>query len=702
MLIQNYKIIFLILVFCSIAALPQNYQRVIDSPKIFGPTGLYNNIFSGGFNNPEHQFIDIDADNDLDLFFINSDGTFGYLLNTGDSTTPDFKFTDEPIPGLFFRDWFYFVDIDNDNDFDYLTANSNVISLYKNNGSAYSPSFKIFADTLRDNDGNIIFAEFGSNPVLADIDSDNDYDLFLGNTAGTVTFYENIGNAENFSFKFITNFWQNILIIGTEKENKSKHGASSLEFFDFENDGDLDLLWGDFFSNSLYFLLNSGTPTSPQISLFSVVFPINSDSVNTRGFNMPRVADIDGDLDNDLFVSVLYDPTVEQSIIYYLNTGTPQQTILSKQTDDYLYTLDVGNNSHTSFVDIDGDYDVDLLIGSLNNPNGSIWFFENIGNNEQPEFQFITKTFSNITSDLSVVPSFGDLDSDGDLDLLIGRFDGKIEYYQNIGNQSNYNFVSLGFLTDNTSTAIDVGASSTPFLYDFDNDNDLDLICGAFNGRIFFYRNIGNSLNFIFESVLNFFQGIDVGDNSTPTIFDFNNDGKSDLFSGNREGKIFYYKNIGDNFTPIWQLTLFEFENITFGGYAQITFNDIDSDTDPDIFIGNVKGGIYFYKNTFVNSIEINTEKTVENDLIIETFPNPFNSNLQIFLSVNTFGFVSIDVYNILGVKIESIYSGYLDVGKHQFNFNRLNQSPEFSSGTYFIVVRNSEHLRVQKILLLK
>lgn len=537
---------------------------------------------------------------------------------------------------------------------------------------------------------------------MADIDSDNDYDLFLGNTAGTVTFYENIGNPENYSFKFITNFWQDILIIGTNKQNNSKHGASSLEFFDYDHDNDLDLLWGDFFSNSLYYLQNNGTPFSPQISLVSAVFPMNEDSVNTRGFNMPRVVDIDADLDDDLFVSVLYDPSVEQSIIHYINTGTPQQSILVKSTEDYLYTLDVGNNSHLSLVDIDGDNDYDLFIGSLNNPNGSIWYFENIGNVEYPEFQLVTEIFSQISSELSLVPAFGDLDSDGDKDLLVGRFDGKLEYYLNVRNQNSYNYISQGFLTDNMSSVIDVGTSSTPFLFDFDYDNDLDLICGAFNGKIFFYRNIGDSLNFLFESVPDFFQNIDVGDNSTPTIIDFDNDGKSDLFCGNREGKIFYYRNVGNNISPLWQETPFELGSLSFGGYSQIIFTDIDNDTDMDLMIGNVKGGIYFFKNKIINAVNIAQENIIRQKLSIETFPNPFNSNLKILISINTFDFVSIDVYNILGEKIKTIYSGFLDVGKHQFYLSSINTNPEMSSGTYLIVVRNSETTSSQKVLMIK
>ena len=70
----------------------------------------------------------------------------------------------------------------------------------------------------------------------------------------------------------------------------------------------MDLFWGDFFSNSLYYIENQGTPTSPDMLRVSDVYPMNPDSVNTSGFNMPRFSDIDADGDFDLFVSVLYDP----------------------------------------------------------------------------------------------------------------------------------------------------------------------------------------------------------------------------------------------------------------------------------------------------------------------------------------------------------------------------------------------------------
>jgi hypothetical protein len=68
-----------------------------------------------------------------------------------------------------------------------------------------------------------------------DIDADNDYDLILGSTAGSLIYYENIGTPQQFNFKFITNVWQNIVIIGGDFANM-RHGASSIEFADIDAD----------------------------------------------------------------------------------------------------------------------------------------------------------------------------------------------------------------------------------------------------------------------------------------------------------------------------------------------------------------------------------------------------------------------------------------------------------------------------------
>ena len=108
------------------------------------------------------------------------------------------------------------------------------------------------------------------------------------------------------------------------------------------------------------------------------------DSVNTSGFNMPRTVDIDADGDLDLFVSVLYDPSVPQSLMFYQNQGDQFNPDYRKITENYLNTLDVGNNSHPVFIDIDADGDLDLFVGALKNPLGSIHFFRNDGTTDSP------------------------------------------------------------------------------------------------------------------------------------------------------------------------------------------------------------------------------------------------------------------------------------------------------------------------------
>lgn len=74
--------------------------------------------------------------------------------------------------------------------------------------------------------------------------------------------------------------------------------------------------------------------------------------------------------------------------MFYENTGNAQSANHILRTNDFLKTLDVGNNSSPVFVDIDNDGDLDLFIGSFNNPNGSIHFLENTGTVSNPSFYY--------------------------------------------------------------------------------------------------------------------------------------------------------------------------------------------------------------------------------------------------------------------------------------------------------------------------
>lgn len=95
-----------------------------------------------------------------------------------------------------------------------------------------------------------------------------------------------------------------------------------------------------------------------------------------------------------------------------------------------------------------------------------------------------------------------------------------------------------------------------------------------------------------------------------------------------------------------------------------------------------------------------NIEKETDSDIIpsqftISCYPNPFNNSTRINIELNSFDRISIDVYNVLGEKISTIYNGELSAGMHSFRFNANN----YSSGIYFVRASNEKHIRLIKII---
>ena len=138
---------------------------------------------------------------------------------------------------------------------------------------------------------------------------------------------------------------------------------------------------------------NQGTALSPDMKRVSNIYPINSDSVRQaasicHGLQILMLMEI-----MIYLFPLLYDPTVPQSLMFFKNKGTPQSADHELITLDYLKTFDVGNNSSPVFIDIDNDDDLDLFIGSLKNPTGSINFLENTGSASKPSFYFGDSSF---------------------------------------------------------------------------------------------------------------------------------------------------------------------------------------------------------------------------------------------------------------------------------------------------------------------
>jgi FG-GAP-like repeat/Secretion system C-terminal sorting domain len=680
--------------------------------------------FNGGENNARFQFVDIDGDNDLDLFMFDSDTTLYYYENTGTPQNASFKLISGRFQNLSFRNWFYFVDIDNDNDYDLFTGGEfQTVKYFRNIGTSASPSFSLIINELHSSGDTVIYSESNCVPVFCDIDGDGDKDFFTGQSLGTVTYYENIGSANNFNFRYATDFWQNLLIISPAyriaplpeiKKNFSnlfqhnnnnnnnnilnstdgnRHGANSLEFVDINNDNDFDLFWGDLFSKGIYFIENNGTPNNPNVAIIDSTYPHNSPYIS-KGYNSTRFVDIDADGDKDLFVSVLYLSQNSNNFAFYRNDGNAFVPNFQPVSYDYLNNVDVGGNSNIRFVDIDNDGDADLFIG---NDYAKLAYYQNTGTAASPSFNLITDSLPIFSSSFNYSPAFADLDNDGDMDLLLGSYiKDSIWFFRNTGTPQNFIFT---FEARGRQIGLDsVGQSSNPSFVDIDNDGDKDLFIGATNGRIFFYENTGTASNFIFTFRSAYYNSIDVGDESIPRFFDIDGDGDYDLFIGEAYGKISYYKNEGNASNPNFILQTNNYKNINVNQNACPEFFDIDNDTDPDLFIGNGKGGMFYFRNDDIIGIQNISGNTPANFTLYQNYPNPFNPSTVISYSINKNSFINLKVYDLTGKEVAVLVNENQRAGTYSVNFNAGN----FPSGVYFYRLSAQDFIENKKMLYIK
>ncbi len=79
-------------------------------------------------------------------------------------------------------------------------------------------------------------------------------------------------------------------------------------------------------------------------------------------------------------------------------------------------------------------------------------------------------------------------------------------------------------------------------------------------------------------------------------------------------------------------------------------------------------------------------------------FPNPFNLSTTISFALNEPDRVTVDVYDILGQKVDTLVNGFLEMGNHSMTWSANN----FSTGTYFCAIQAGEYAESRKMILLK
>ncbi len=554
------------------------------------------------------SLVDIDGDGDLDGFLSSSNRGVRYFKNLGTAQAFNFKEQNNSENPLYFPDSgimgiLTFGDADGDGDYDLLVGDSisGKLRFFENTGTIYQAVF----DELEEINSALLknLPDYVSNPVFVDIDHDKDLDVFVTNAKGASLYYENIGTAKDAAFAERSNSANPLSLIKASNENIDNMHS----FVDIDNDGDLDLILTNLYK--LAFYENVGTPTHPSFS-FREKYLILENVVHERG--ILSIADLDADGDVDILLGNSY------SFVYYRNQ-TDSQALNFLSTDNlsthteynFLKDISVQAPVRPYFVDIDGDKDLDAFVAI--SYSDVVYFYENVGSLHYPHYVEQTRQpLENAKESPRKTFAFGDIDGDNDVDMLMGDADGFLSYFRNEGTDlAHPDFQPLAVQDDNPFTTIKVAGDMTPTLIDLDHDEDLDLVIANGSGSLVYLVNTGDKTHPFFEQISREhdpFAAIDLKNQTSetgyagsvnPTFSDLDNDGDADLLVGEATGELSFYENIGTATQP-----LFEYRpNSIFSTLVELqaaaapSFVDIDGDKDDDLFIGQSNGTIQYFIN---------------------------------------------------------------------------------------------------------
>ena len=700
------------------------------------------NPWAGGMNAPNMASIDLNGDNKMDLIVF--DWTYSKVfriscyinksIGVGDKWTlaPEYsKLFPENLEG-----WIRTYDYDCDGDMDLFTySDGGYMALYRND---YNISLGLNF-TLLTNQVKTFYGSFKSNvyvsridmPALSDIDNDGDMDIVSFSISGNFLEHnKNLSNENGFScgnidfFYNLPNCWgyfytksnynsaelsPNSLptcqltqanpfrVVNDQREElRTRHNGSATLLVDLDGDGDKEALIGDIKSQNLLYVKNCGNPDSAFVCLQDSAFPAYDTPANIFKQAAAYYFDANNDGNNDLIVTN-FDREGDDltNANFYRNTTNNTTHVFQYETNHWLGNtmIDVGSSAHPVLYDINGDGLKDLIIGNdlyRVGSKGQLAYYKNIGTSSKAKFELVTADLANMSTSgvIGLYPTFGDLDGDNDIDMLVGESSGGIIHYQNVagpGVNPIYVFVQVNY------QSIGVGASAAPQLIDVDRDGKLDLIIGNRDGRIYYFRNTSLTSTPIFTLITSNFGNVDVMKlnaivgYSAPVLFDVN--GNYELLVGSEQGYLYHYTNIDGNLGGSFTLADSIYQNIYEATRSVPTVADLDGDSKYDLIIGNILGGVALYSQNTILSL---VDTDLDNGSYFTLYPNPTDNLVNIQCATITDRMV-LEIFDITG---KIVFKEQVSSLTKQVN------CATFSKGLYLVKLSNAKQSFIQKLII--
>jgi RHS repeat-associated protein len=280
--------------------------------------------------------------------------------------------------------------------------------------------------------------------------------------------------------------------------------------------------------------------------------------------------------------------------------------------------IQVAAYSAPSLAEWNNDGLLDLIVGEQitvgTNRQGKVRVYLNQGTNTAPVFTTFSYAQAGgadltipATGCLGVFPRVFDWDGDGKKDLILGQADGRVQFWPNVNTDADPQFgtpshVQVG--AAGSKADINVGARATPDIVDWNDDGRPDLVVGGLDGRIHVFVNQATSgaPDFQTDSIVQAGSGdlVVPSGRSSAAVYDLDGDGRKDLVTGNTDGQLLFYPNIGSDLTPAFSTS----QPLQAGGTAidlpgtprsRPFVGDFNGDGMPDILLGAQDGLVRLY-----------------------------------------------------------------------------------------------------------